>query len=80
MTNHPDPASLLFASFTPESTQGVTKGIHPRESCCLSVGCGRAGLGAGESTHWCAQAARAAAGEDASAGRVTTDDHGWDYM
>lgn len=75
LTQYPDTVNLLFTSFAPESTQAITKGIHPLEGCCLSIRCSRAGLSSWESTK---QRAQAAAGENASAGRVATDDHGWE--
>lgn len=75
VTEYPDPINLLFASFTPESSQGLTQGIQPQKGCCLSVGWDKAVLGAGESTE---QRAQAAAGEAASTGRAAADDHGWE--
>lgn len=47
VTKYPDPVTLPFASCAPESTQGMAKVVHPWEGCCPSVGCSRAGLGAG---------------------------------
>lgn len=79
MTKYPDPVNVPFASFTPESTQGITKGIDPPwrvaarqwDAAGLYWEQGRAQ----SSLH---RQHRQLLEKAASAGRAAAEDHGWE--